>query len=338
MAKVTICIPVYNTHEYLKECLDSVVNQTFKDLEIIIVNDASSSNLEEDIILAYQQKDNRIKYIKHDTNQGLYHARETAVLVATSPYIFFLDSDDYLTNNAIELLYNKINNSNLDFVYGSVKRLNTNNKIQIIPVKLHSNLKTSIIKGVPYVWNMWIRLWRTNIVKNIYNELHSYTNTYNITTSEDVLFNFVLSLNNNIKYESIIETMLVYRSTPNSSSKQRKILTKTQINSSNLVYLESFIIKQLIVINIILKFLQDNQLLLKNYEYYRHIIHRQLISGYLKHIKKYFQYITINGLPDNISKNLNEYVLYELINRVKPLKTNIFIKLYRNLKKRIKIY
>ncbi|XWO13358.1 Glycosyl transferase family 2 [Candidatus Hepatincola sp. Pdp] len=337
MAKVTICIPVYNTHKYLQQCLDSVIQQTFQDLEIIIVNDASSSDLEENIILDYQQKDNRIKYIKHATNLGLYHARETAVFAATSPYIFFLDSDDYLVTNAIELLFNKINNTKLDFVYGSVLRLNTNNKTQINSVKLHNNLQTSIIKKLPYVWNMCIKLWKTSIVKNTYNKLYSYTHKNNITVSEDVLFNFVLSLNNYIKYEPITEPVLVYRSTPNSSSKQRKILSQSKINSSNLIHIESFIIKQLIIINIMLKFLQDNELLLKNYRYYRHIIHWQLLSGYLKHLKSYFQYITTHSLPDNISKNLNEYVLYELINRCKPLKPNILIKLCRSLRKRIQI-
>lgn len=337
MAQVTICIPVYNTHKYLKECLDSVINQTFTDLEIIIVNDASSSNLEEDIILDYQQKDNRIKYIKHDTNKGMYHARGMAVFNSSSPYIFFLDSDDYLVNNAIELLFNKINNSNLDFVYSSVKRLNKNNKIQTIPVKLHPKLQTSIIKGLPYVWSMCIRLWKTGIVKDLYNKLYSYAKNHNITISEDVLFNFVLSLNNNLNYKSIPEPTLVYRCTPNSSSQQRKILIKTKINSSNIAYFESFIRKKLIIMNIMLQFLQDNNLLLQNYEYYNYIIRKQLISGYLKHIKKYLQYITTHNLPDNISQNFNKYVLYELINRVKPYKKNIFIRSYRSLKKRIRI-
>ena len=74
----SIIIPVYNTEKYLRRCLDSVVNQTFNDIEIIIVNDFSQGNCKE-IIEEYQKKDNRIKYIEHSENKSLLQARKTEI-------------------------------------------------------------------------------------------------------------------------------------------------------------------------------------------------------------------------------------------------------------------
>ncbi|MGL4561594.1 MAG: glycosyltransferase family 2 protein, partial [Brevinema sp.] len=92
-------IPVYNVEKYLRECLNSVINQTLKDIEIIIVNDCSPDNSEE-IILEYQKKDSRIIYIKHKNNLGLGGARNTGIQKATGKYITFIDSDDFIESEA----------------------------------------------------------------------------------------------------------------------------------------------------------------------------------------------------------------------------------------------
>ncbi|WP_143277871.1 glycosyltransferase family 2 protein, partial [Brachyspira sp. G79] len=76
----SIIIPVYNTEKYLKKCLDSVINQTFKDIEIIIVNDHSPKNCDE---IVSQYKDERIVYIKHEVNKGLLLARKTGNIKAS---------------------------------------------------------------------------------------------------------------------------------------------------------------------------------------------------------------------------------------------------------------
>ena len=96
--KLSIIVPIYNVESYLRECLDSLVNQTFKDLEIIIVNDCSPDNSEA-IILEYMSKDPRIKYIKHEKNLGLGGARNTGIQNATGEWISFVDSDDYIELN-----------------------------------------------------------------------------------------------------------------------------------------------------------------------------------------------------------------------------------------------
>ena len=102
MPKISVIIPVYNVEEYLEQCLDSIINQTFKDLEIICVNDGSTDK-SLCILEKYAQKDNRIKII-NQTNQGLSAARNTGIENATGEYISFVDSDDYIKNNLYETL------------------------------------------------------------------------------------------------------------------------------------------------------------------------------------------------------------------------------------------
>ena len=102
MPKVSVIIPVYNVEEYIRECLTSVVNQTLKDIEIIVVNDGTEDQSIErikDIIT----NDIRIKLINKE-NGGLSSARNVGITNACSEYLLFLDSDDYLTLDALDEL------------------------------------------------------------------------------------------------------------------------------------------------------------------------------------------------------------------------------------------
>lgn len=107
MEKLSVVVPVYNTYPYLRECLDSIINQTYKYIEIIIVNDASPYEEDDIICREYTSKDNRIVYIKHTENKFQGGARNTGINAATGKYITFIDSDDFLINNNI---YMKIMN------------------------------------------------------------------------------------------------------------------------------------------------------------------------------------------------------------------------------------
>ena len=114
MCKISVLIPVYNTEKYLKKCLDSVINQTLEDIEIIIVNDGSKDNSQK-IIDEYARKDNRIKYYIQE-NSGLGATRNKGIELATGEYIAFLDSDDWVENEYYELMYNNAIQSNSDIV------------------------------------------------------------------------------------------------------------------------------------------------------------------------------------------------------------------------------
>ena len=114
MPKVSVIIPVYNVEKYLRECLDSVINQTLKDIEIICVDDGSSDGSLK-ILEEYAQKDNRIKVLKQE-HGGVSCARNLALGGAAGEYMLCLDSDDYLELNTLESLYNRALNFDLDML------------------------------------------------------------------------------------------------------------------------------------------------------------------------------------------------------------------------------
>lgn len=114
MIKVSIIVPVYNVEKYIHKCLDSLVNQTLKELEFIFVNDGSPDNSPK-IIKEYQKKDKRIKLLNKE-NGGQASARNLGLEHAKGEYIAFLDSDDYVKENMYEILYNRAKKDNLDIV------------------------------------------------------------------------------------------------------------------------------------------------------------------------------------------------------------------------------
>lgn len=109
MVKYSFIVPVYNTSKYLKKCLDSLTEQTFKDFEIIIVNDGSTDN-SKNVISEYKEKYNNIKVI-NQKNQGLSMARNNGVKEAKGRYLIFVDSDDYVETNLLKEVDNEIDDS-----------------------------------------------------------------------------------------------------------------------------------------------------------------------------------------------------------------------------------
>ncbi len=114
--KVSVIVPIYNVELYLEECLDSLINQTLKDIEIVCVNDASTDSSYE-IAKRYAKADKRIKLINHLTNGGLSIARNSGLKESKGEYIYFLDSDDYIDLEALEKCYDLAKKNNLDCVY-----------------------------------------------------------------------------------------------------------------------------------------------------------------------------------------------------------------------------
>ena len=98
MTKVSVIVPVYNVEDYIEKCLNSLVNQTLEDIEIIIVNDGSKDNSENIIKSFLSRYPQKIKYLKKE-NGGLSDARNYGLKYATGEYISFVDSDDYITEN-----------------------------------------------------------------------------------------------------------------------------------------------------------------------------------------------------------------------------------------------
>ena len=115
--KVSVLVPVYNDEKYLARCLDSILGQSLKDIEVVCVDDAGPDGSAA-ILAAYAAKDPRVKIITKTRNEGLMMARKTAYGVARGEYFFFCDSDDYLTEGALERLYAAAKGADADVAVG----------------------------------------------------------------------------------------------------------------------------------------------------------------------------------------------------------------------------
>lgn len=112
MPKVSVIIPVYNVEQYLEQCLQSIINQTLSDIEIICVDDGSTDN-SLNILKEYAQKDSRIKVLQQQ-NQYAGVARNNGLDTATGDYVYFLDSDDYIMKDCLEKMYEQITKTGSD--------------------------------------------------------------------------------------------------------------------------------------------------------------------------------------------------------------------------------
>lgn len=125
--KISVIIPVYKVENYIEKCIDSVINQSYKNLEIILVNDGSPDNCA-NICNNYKLKDSRVKVI-HKNNEGLGYARNTGLEVMTGDYVIFIDSDDYVDIKMVETLYNKLIDDQLDTVFCGLNKVFNDGKI-----------------------------------------------------------------------------------------------------------------------------------------------------------------------------------------------------------------
>lgn len=115
MPKVSVIVPVYNVEKYVGKCLETLVNQTLQDIEIIVVNDGSTDNSKQEIEKYLEKYGSKIKYFEKE-NGGLSDARNYGMKYATGDYIAFLDSDDYVDITIYEKMYNKAVQDNCDFI------------------------------------------------------------------------------------------------------------------------------------------------------------------------------------------------------------------------------
>ena len=177
-AKISVIIPVYNTEKYLRKCLDSVINQTLKEIEIVIINDCTPDNSEK-IILEYKKMDDRVVYIKHEKNLGLGGARNTGIEAAKGEYQWHIDSDDFIDTNACDILYGTIKKYNVEVLTFSACNYSMTEKHysyldnyfsrdKSICNKIHKGvdfLKEARSKGV-FHCALWLNLFKSSFIKN----------------------------------------------------------------------------------------------------------------------------------------------------------------------------
>lgn len=161
MPKISIIIPVYNAKDYLERCLDSVVNQTLKDIEIICVNDCSTDNSLE-ILNNYAQNDTRIKVINCKTNGGESIARNIGLDNATGEFLAFVDNDDTVDLDFYEKLYNKAKKEDADISKGEVHVIDYNRK-ELYPKTNTFIEKYNSILYFCFYW--WTAIYKTSLIK-----------------------------------------------------------------------------------------------------------------------------------------------------------------------------
>lgn len=215
MYKFSIIIPVYNVEKYLSKCLDSVIGQTYKNIEIICINDGSTDNSLE-ILKTYAQKDKRIKII-NQTNQGVSIARNNGIDNATGDYILFVDSDDWIELNTCEILNAELGN-----------------KFQDLIIFNHSVVTKKTIRPTKYLggnkFALWAACYKTDIIKN-----NNIKFPENIKISEDHFFKYnFLYYARKIKY--IDKYLYFYNLTnENSATKDYKKVLDGDIEAYNLL-------------------------------------------------------------------------------------------------------
>lgn len=193
---VSIIIPVYNAEKYLHRCLKSVINQSYKNIEIILINDGSTDNSGE-ICEAYTVSDNRIRVI-HTQNNGPAAARNTGIKNSKGEFVFFADSDDFIETNALSLLIESYNQYKADIIVGDFNKI----KDDIFDSghnRFFSSSKLLTKQGIidytrcylkkpnrfPLFTQSWGRLFKQSIIKK--NNILFNTD---LRTFEDVAFNF----------------------------------------------------------------------------------------------------------------------------------------------------
>lgn len=178
MPKVSIIIPIYNVSDYISKCLDSIINQTLADIEIICVDDGSTDKSLE-IVKGYEENDKRVKIVTQE-NQGAGIARNSGIKIATGEYIGFVDPDDWVDSNMFEVMYNKAKKRDADIVECDFRicfEKSNKKKNRLLFNSLKTIWKIPILFGIPFKWSeikhsvfkglramVWNRIYRREMI------------------------------------------------------------------------------------------------------------------------------------------------------------------------------
>ena len=211
MKKVTVVIPVYNSEKYIARCIDSVINQTYQDFEIQIINDGSKDKSQE-IIDSYTKKyPDKIISIEQE-NKGVAKSRNEAIKRSKSKYIMFLDNDDYLDRDYIEKYVNEIEKEELDVVIGGYKRPDENGNI-VKTLKLQDKEWCKFMIMTP-----WAKIFKRQYL--IDNDINFLVNNI----GEDNYFNFkAMLLTDKIKILDYIGYNWFFNNSSVSNTRQKNI-------------------------------------------------------------------------------------------------------------------
>jgi len=215
---ISIIVPVYNAEKYLHQCIDSILKQTFTNYELILVDDFSNDNSLK-ICDDYSKKDERIKIIKKLKNEGSSLARKTGLDAATGDYIQFIDSDDWVEPEMLEIIYYKAISDNNDIVISNVNYFE-NEKLKTIIQDFTKFDKVSIIKNI-----ISIKLKAYLVNKLVKRDLFSLVNFPKDSRSEDYLIT-IQNIYNSCNIGYVKESLYNYRYNNLSLSNNKETLVR----------------------------------------------------------------------------------------------------------------
>lgn len=231
----SIILPVYNVKKYLNRCVDKLLCEKFKNFEIILVDDGSTDGCY-NICDEYVEKDSRISVI-HKENGGLSSARNEGFKTAKGKYIFWLDSDDYIVQDALSILYNHLKDNNVDIIkYNYIKQPINEPEYSVLEPGIYNKeeicnsvLKLAIESTGSFIWSVWSHIYKREfLIKNslsfisereigsedyLFN-LQSYLRAKNILVIKDTLYNYDLrmgSLTNRYRQNLMNQYLKLYK-------------------------------------------------------------------------------------------------------------------------------
>lgn len=189
--KVAIIVPVFNVEHYLHKTLDSCTKQTYRNIEIVVVDDGSTDR-SADIISHFVRQDSRIKVYKQSENKGTLQARITGIQLATAEFALFLDGDDYLDLSAVEELVNFVSmQANCpDIIEFGYEEIRHNGKITIPPNYTINHVTSELDIFCSTMWNMCFKFFKMSMLK--FSAYH-IDKSLRLTRSEDLLHYYFLS-------------------------------------------------------------------------------------------------------------------------------------------------
>lgn len=219
---ISIIVPIYKVEKYIRQCIESIINQSFKDLEIILVDDGSPDNCPE-ICDEYADKDNRIKVI-HKQNEGLIAARKSGLKTATGEYVSFVDGDDWIDTDMYKKVYQSINKYNPDCVITQFLFAFEDKNIKsdyLLDKEYYSRedieneiFPTMLFKGQYYRFGIFPNCWSKVFKRDILDK-HLYDVDNRIRMGEDIAFTYPCLME--CKSVSFIdEALYYYRQNPES--------------------------------------------------------------------------------------------------------------------------
>jgi len=222
--KLSIILPCYNVEKYIGECLDSLYNQDIPETEyeVICVNDCSPDKCRE-IVLARQHYHSNLILIDHEINKKQGGARNTGLKAARGKYIWFVDPDDYIENNALGKLLKICEINDLDVLLFNFRKITVDKKLLF---KSDFSVDSSVYSGIDYIYNVFGETWLSHWDGSIWNRIHkkSFLEKYKIWFPENMYWeDVVYSLKTIIfseKMMSIADSCYNYRENDNSTIKK----------------------------------------------------------------------------------------------------------------------